>query len=87
MKFPGQVRNGVVVLKDGRELAEGTLVNVEPVGVESGPRPGSAAAVLRHAGVWADRAGEVDRLLQELHDAKHAELAKQQAEGDRSRFS
>ncbi len=78
MKYRGQVRNGVVVLENGRALAEGTLVEVEPVkcAAES-PRPGSAAAILRHAGIWDEHSKEVDRLLAELHDMKQAELTRQ----------
>jgi len=32
MTYTGKVRNGVVVLDDGADLADGTVVRVEPVG-------------------------------------------------------
>ena len=53
MTYRGQVKNGVVVLAAGSPgLTEGTLVDVTPVpATQAGaPRPGTASAVLRHAG-------------------------------------
>jgi hypothetical protein len=72
MKYRGQVKNGVVVLDDSRSLRDGTVVEVEPVESEQAG-PGSAAAVLRHAGIWADQADEVDRLLDDIREMKWAE--------------
>jgi hypothetical protein len=35
MTYRGQVKNGVVVLEDGKGLSDGTLVRVEPIPQES----------------------------------------------------
>ena len=35
MTYRGQVKNGVVVLEDGKGLTDGTLVRVEPIPRES----------------------------------------------------
>jgi hypothetical protein len=81
MKYRGHVQNGVVVLDKPNGLTDGTLVEVEPVlGPTSGePRRGSAEAILRVAGVWADQADEVDRMLEELRRSKQAEADSQRS--------
>ena len=76
MKYRGEVKNGVVVLDKPNGLANGTIVEVEPVPqpAEAFPRRGSAEAILRYAGIWESQSDEVDRMLEELRRAKQAEL-------------
>lgn len=83
MKYRGRVRNGVVVLDMPNGLSEGTVVEVEPLTqpAVTGARPGSAQAVLRHAGIWQADNDEVDRLLDEIRRSKEAEVDSRQGEG------
>lgn len=76
MKYRGEVKDGVVVLDKPNGLADGTIVEVEPVPrpTDASPRRGSAEAILRFAGIWANQADEVDRMLEELRQTKRAEL-------------
>jgi hypothetical protein len=78
MTYRGRVQNGVVVLDGAPPLVEGTVVNVEPLPEQNAdPRPGTAAAILRHAGTWQGDPGEIDRLLAELREMKWAEVEAQ----------
>jgi hypothetical protein len=78
MKYRGNVINGVVVLDAPNGLADGTLVEVEPVRTSTtAPRRGSAEAILRHAGIWQSQAEEVERMLDELRLSKQAEVEAQ----------
>ena len=78
MKYRGHVMNGVVVLDPPNGLADGTLVEVEPVHTSTTtPRRGSAEAILRHAGIWQSQAEEVERMLDELRQSKQAEVEAQ----------
>lgn len=78
MTYRGRVQNGVVVLEGSPPLEDGTVVNVEPLAENARePRPGTAAAILRHAGTWAGDPGEIDRLLAELREMKWAEVEAQ----------
>jgi hypothetical protein len=79
MKYRGRMKNGVVVLDEPNGLVDGALVEVEPLVDAAGETPsrGSAAAVLRHAGIWAGESAEVDRLLGELRETKRAEVEAQ----------
>lgn len=76
MKYRGEVKNGVVVLDQPVGLADGTIVDVEPVPhpTHASPRRGSAEAMLRYAGIWETQSDEVDRTLEELRRMKQAEL-------------
>ena len=74
MTYRGRVQNGVVVLEAGTALEDGTPVRVEPEDPVASPR-GSAEAVMRHAGIWAAQASEVDQSLAELRRAKQASKA------------
>lgn len=76
MTYRGIVRNGVVVLDGIERPRDGTVVWVETVEPD-GQRPprGSADAVMRHAGFWADQIEEVDKSLDELRLMKQEELA------------
>ena len=79
MKYRGHVKNGVILLENGRKLENGTIVDVEPVTSSAAqPASGSREAVLQHAGMWATEAAEVDRLLTELAQTKQAEVNRQQ---------
>ena len=75
MTYSGHVKNGVVVFDGATPLEEGTPVRVEPLEqpVATGRR-GSAEAIMRHAGIWADQADEMDRSLDDLRRDKQAEL-------------
>ncbi len=84
MKYRGRVEGGIILLDETLPFLDGTFVEVEPVASLTDfkeniahPRPGSAQAVLRHAGIWMSESDEVDRLLAELRDAKQAELQSQ----------
>jgi hypothetical protein len=82
MTFRGRVKNGVVVFDGAAPLAEGTVVDVQPHRDADEPKPGSAAAIMRHAGFWAGDEEETDRLLRELKEEKWAELRAQQHQPD-----
>lgn len=78
MTYRGIVRNGVVVLDGIDRPQDGTIVWVEPVEPAGQVPPrGSADAVMRHAGFWADQVEDVDRSLDELRRMKQEELANQ----------
>jgi hypothetical protein len=84
MTYRGQVKNGVVVLEGNAALEEGTIVRVEPVrAADDNSRPGSAAAIMRHAGIWEGCREEVDRALAELKEMKRAEVRAQLEEWER----
>lgn len=53
MTYSGKVRNGVVVLDNGADLAEGTVVRVD-VTPDSIPLKGTRASLLRLAGTLSD---------------------------------
>ena len=58
-------------------LPEGEAVSVRPVRARRlGGSPGSAQAILKHAGLWADASDEVDRMLTELMQMKQEEVAR-----------
>lgn len=61
MVYRGRVQNGVVVLDNGPDLPDGTIVQVD-VPPTNGPRRGSPAALLRLAGTLSD--AEADAILQ-----------------------
>jgi hypothetical protein len=77
MTYRGRVENGVVVFDGTAPLREGTIVEVQPAAHNDDSQRGTATAILRHAGIWADQADEVDQLLPELRDEKQAELRAQ----------
>lgn len=60
MTYTGKVQNGVVVLDQGADLAEGTIVRVE-VASGASVRKGSPAAILQLAGTLTD--SEADSIL------------------------
>ena len=75
MMYRGHVEHGVVVLDGAASLPEGEAVSVRPVRARRhGGSPGSAHAILKHAGVWADASDEVDRTLRELMQMKQDEV-------------
>ena len=76
MKYRAEVKNGVVLLDKPNGLANGTVVEVEPVPepTDAFPRRGSAEAILRYTGIWENQSDEDDRMLEELRRAKQAEL-------------
>jgi hypothetical protein len=80
MTYIGEVKNGVVVLRDAPRLQDGTVVEVEVQSRPSEPHPGSAEALLKHAGAWADSAEEMDEALEYLRKTKWEEVQRQQAE-------
>ena len=77
MTFRGRIKNGVVVLDGHPSLAEGTVVNVRPVGKSKKPKPGTAEAIMQHAGIWASVADDVEEQLRLLRDMKNEELRRQ----------
>jgi hypothetical protein len=79
MTYRGRVQNGVVGLEGSPALKEGTVVDVQPLATNERPKRGSAEAIMRHAGIWADAADEVDQLLKELKDMKRAEVEAERA--------
>lgn len=56
MTYQGKVVNGVVVLENGAELPDGTVVRVEPVDEKRESSKGSTLGerLLRHAGAAGD---------------------------------
>lgn len=92
MKYRGQFRNGVVVLDEWPDVADGTVVEVEVPDPPKGrngkpkrPRRGSAEAILQVAGTWAGEPGDMERSLDLLRRMKQAEVAAKQAVLDRLR--
>jgi len=79
MTYRGRVQKGVVVLEGSPSIEDGTVVDVVPVQSKNSPPPGSAEAIMRHAGIWEDVAGEVDGQLAELKKMKRAEVQAQLA--------
>jgi len=72
MCYTGKVRNGVVVLDNGADLAEGTVVRVEPMQRLRQHKPRSRKATVRKGllalagkarGLPADAARNVDHYL------------------------
>ncbi len=61
MTYMGRVQNGVVVLDDGNELAEGTVVRVEPTASPSAPVQGGRARLLALAGSITDLPSDLAR--------------------------
>lgn len=55
MIYTGTIRNGVVVLDDGADLSDGTLVRVEPVGPPAEPEGPGHHQLMRLAGVVKDK--------------------------------
>ncbi|HEY8665526.1 MAG TPA: hypothetical protein VIL86_02620 [Tepidisphaeraceae bacterium] len=78
MTYRGQVKHGVVVLDGDPPLEEGTIVSVEPM--EPGSQRGTAAAILKHAGIWESCKDEVEEQLAILRQMKQDELKAQLAE-------
>ena len=73
--YRGHVEHGVVIFDGAASLPEGEAVSVRPVrSRRQGRGPGSAAAILTHAGEWADSSQEVDRMLTELKQMKQEEV-------------
>lgn len=73
--YRGHVEHGVVVLDGAASLPEGEAVSVRPVRARRhGGSPGSAQAILKHAGMWAAASEEVDRMLTELMQMKQEEV-------------
>lgn len=79
MTYTGQIRRGVVVLKDAPALEEGTIVRVEVTSSPRAPRRGNAEAVLSHAGAWKGCEAEMDEALEYLRQSKQAEMNAKQA--------
>jgi hypothetical protein len=77
MTYRGHIRNGVVVLDDGVDLPDGTVVSVEAQ--PAGAPVGSPQAVLEVAGTWRGDRDELDRLLEELRRDKWAEVDAERA--------
>ncbi|MGB7159635.1 MAG: hypothetical protein WBD40_16330 [Tepidisphaeraceae bacterium] len=78
MVYRGSVKDGVVVLEGSPPLRDGTKVNVELIEEpRTGPRPGSAEAILGNPARWQGDPEEVDRLLAELKEMKRAEVQAQ----------
>jgi hypothetical protein len=82
MTYTGEVKNGVVVLKGTPHLADGTVVRVEIDSPNVKPEQGSAQAILKHAGIWADVSDEIDRSLEEIRQAKWEEVRQQELKPD-----
>ena len=59
MTYRGQVKNGVVVLEDGKSLVEGTAVRIEPIDSEVPAKPCGPSALF-HAGEHAKPTGFTD---------------------------
>ena len=76
MVYRGKVHNGQIVIDGAPRLAEGTELRIEPI-VPTEPRIGSPEAIRSSAGIWANEADEVDRLLAELKEMKAEELRRQ----------
>lgn len=75
MTYLGEIKNGVVVLKDAPLLNEGTAVRVEVVDVPPAePRPGSREAMLACTERWVGDPEELDRLLEEVQKDREANL-------------
>jgi len=55
MSYTGKVHNGVVVLDNGADLAEGTVVRVEPVQPAAEERGHGHRALMKLAGVIKDK--------------------------------
>lgn len=75
MAYFGEVKNGVVVLKDGPDLEEGSIVRVELVEKPPQKPPrGSIEALLSFKPEWAGDPAEVDRMLEEIQRDRDADL-------------
>ena len=55
MSYTGKIRNGVVVLDNGADLAEGTVVRVEPVQPAAESNGQGHRALMKLAGVIKDK--------------------------------
>ncbi len=75
MTYLGQIKNGVVVLKDAPSLEEGTTVRVEVVEPpRPRPVPGSKEAILGCKARWAGDPAELDHILEEIQREREADL-------------
>lgn len=75
MTYLGEVKNGVVVLKDNPPLEEGAIVRVELVEKPARRPPrGSVEALLSFKPGWAGDPAEVDRLLEEVQKDREADM-------------
>jgi hypothetical protein len=68
--YRGTVRNGVVVLDDGPDLPDGTIVRVDVLPT-NGVRRGSPAALLRLTGTLSD--AEADTILQTAQQCRRVD--------------
>jgi len=81
MSHWGEVKNGVVVLREGHGLPEGAIVRVEPLPAShTQPRPGSKDAISECNTRWAGDFAELDRLLREVQQARDSDLTPQHSE-------
>jgi hypothetical protein len=67
MTYRGRVKNGVVVLEEGERLAEGTLVDVEPVPGDSATVAPTVLSPLFRAGERAKPTGIPDLAINHDH--------------------
>jgi hypothetical protein len=74
MTYLGEVKDGVVVLKNAPPLHEGTVVRVEVSEPPPEPRPGSREAMLACTERWVGDPEELDRLLEEVQRDREADL-------------
>ncbi len=80
MTYRGTYKNGVIVFDAAPPLKEGQRVRVKAVSRRrSGPRRGSAEAILPHAGTFVGEPGEMGDLLAQLRSVKRAEVAAERA--------
>jgi hypothetical protein len=73
MTYRGKVKGGVIVLEPGMSLPEGVDVRVEPT--EDGCQ--SEASHFHPVGAWEGPPGELDQLLMQVQDLRHAGLAEE----------
>ena len=67
MVYQGRIQNGVLVLDDGPDLPDGTIVQVD-IRPTNGLRRGSPAALLRLAGTLTD--AEADSILDTAQECR-----------------
>lgn len=82
MIYRAKVVNGQIVLEGNERLPEGMLVKITVIEKEENPPRGSAAAILKYAGIWADQEADMEKSLAELKAMKEEEVRRQMSEPD-----
>jgi hypothetical protein len=72
MTYRGHIRNGQIVLDEPANLPDGTPVSVEAIA--QGGAVGSAAAILNSLEPWDGPSDELDRLLEEVQQARDGDV-------------